>query len=185
MIIKYNEYIKESFSSPKPIIDWLDFMNIRNYTINKDLTVDVNGWVILAKKNLLDIPIQFGVVKGDFLCHDNKLTTLRGCPNEVHGRFICSNNFLKDLLFSPKIVTNYFWTTNNPLTSLKGYSISNLKQNINNTSFKQLDNKLKEDYFDDNLEDNPDLINLINFPVSDRFKDKWEHLYNANKFDLI
>jgi len=65
----------------KRIKDWLDNMKVKNYTINEDSTVDVNGSVHLINKGFLtEIPIQFGKVKDGFDVSDNKLTSLKGCP---------------------------------------------------------------------------------------------------------
>ena len=64
-------------------------------------------------------------------------------------------------------------------------SIYNLKKNIHRQSYKWLSSKLKEEYFDKHLDDNPEIISLIDFEPSDNFKDKWEHLFNSSKFDLI
>lgn len=52
----------------KEIQAWLDEMEIKNYTINDDLIVDVNGDVTLSFKKLKTIPVQFGVLKGNFNC---------------------------------------------------------------------------------------------------------------------
>ena len=39
--------------------DWLKFYSIKNYTINEDLSVDVNGNVDLTGLVLSYIPIKF------------------------------------------------------------------------------------------------------------------------------
>ena len=62
---------------------WLKEMNIKNYTINKNLTIDASGFIDLNRK-LLDthkLPkyIQFNIIKGCFWISYNDLTTLRGC----------------------------------------------------------------------------------------------------------
>ncbi len=41
----------------------LDDLSIKNYIINDDLTVDVNGHVNLRNKNLISIPVKFSKVK--------------------------------------------------------------------------------------------------------------------------
>jgi hypothetical protein len=182
MIIKYSEYIKEGiftkntqntqntknttqfFTTYEETKDWLDKMEIKNYTINDDLTVDVDGRVDISNKNLKYIPVKFSIVKGDFNLLNNKLTTLIGTPKEVGGFFLCYSN---------------------PLTSLEGLSIYNLKEIITLNWYIKFNSKIKEEYFDIILEDNPETISLIDFNPSDKFKDKWEHLFNANKFDLI
>jgi len=79
------------------IIDWLDSMGVENYTINKDLIVDVKGDVNLRNKNLLEITVQFGVVNGDFIISYNELVSLTGSPKQIHGDFIATCNDIKIL----------------------------------------------------------------------------------------
>ncbi len=74
------------------IIEWLDEMKIKNYSINEDGIVDVDGDVNLYDTNLTSIPIQFGRVSGWFDCESNKLTTLEGAPQSVGDWFDCRNN---------------------------------------------------------------------------------------------
>jgi hypothetical protein len=124
------------------------------------------------------------IVKGDFNCSGNHLESLEGCPDIVTGDFDCSGNNLRDLTYSPEIITNCF-IFDNFIPSLDGISIYNLKQNIKSSWFKDMNSKIQEEWFDKYLENNPDLINYINFETTKDFKDKWEHLFNANKFDLI
>ena len=64
--------------------------------------------------------INFGVVKGDFNCKDNKLTSLEGSPQEVGGDFDCSYNKLTSLAAAPQEVKGNFFCYNNKLTSLEG-----------------------------------------------------------------
>ena len=49
---------------------------IENYTINEDKSIDVNGYVVLYRKNLTKLPLKFRNVSGYFHCRYNKLTTL-------------------------------------------------------------------------------------------------------------
>jgi hypothetical protein len=54
-------------------------MEVRNFHIHKNLAVDVEeGGVSLIRKKLDYIPVQFGVVNGDFHCSYNQLTSLKG-----------------------------------------------------------------------------------------------------------
>ena len=85
------------------IIDWLDKMNIFNYSLRDDLTVDVDGSVFLFNKNLKVIPVQFGIVKGDFYCFRNNLKSLEGSPKTVGGHFSCYENKLESLKYLPDI----------------------------------------------------------------------------------
>ena len=122
---------------------WLDKNDIKNYTINDKGEIDVDGSVVLTNNNFGEFPkyIQFNIVKrnfycsynkltslkgapkkvgGDFECSFNNLTTLEGAPIEVGGRFDCSFNKIISLEGAPNIVDGYFNCTNNKLTSLKG-----------------------------------------------------------------
>jgi hypothetical protein len=111
----------------RQIKSWLDRYFVTNYTINKDLTVDVNGNVDLYSlymekfpfEFLEKFPFQFGKVTGHFNCSNNKLTSLINCPYYVGGFFSCSNNKLTSLQHCPRYVGNYFSCTHNPLTSCK------------------------------------------------------------------
>ena len=60
-------------------------MEIKNYVINEDLTVDVNGDVDISSKKIIDIKVKFKKIIGSFHCSNNELTNLEGCP-EVVGK---------------------------------------------------------------------------------------------------
>ena len=91
---------------------------IKNYTINPDGSIDVNGDVWLYNMRLYKIPIKFNKVSGYFSCHNNFLKTLENSPIEV-GSFYCSNNNLTTLEGGPKIVFDQFDCSFTKLTSLK------------------------------------------------------------------
>ena len=96
---------------------WLEEMHIKYYTINDDLTINVFSSLYLADKNLTEIPeyIQFNQVKFHFNCQNNKLTSLRGCPNMVRKNFYCDSNLLTSLEGCPKYVGGFFQCFNNPV----------------------------------------------------------------------
>jgi hypothetical protein len=94
--------------------------NIKNWSINSEGLVDVNGYVYLQSKRLTKLPLNFGYVAGNFLCWDNKLASLEGCPREVGGNFDCQSNKLNSLKGSPQVVRGDFYCTYNELTSLEG-----------------------------------------------------------------
>src|SRR5208283_1797550 len=81
------------------IIKWLNTYGVKNYVINDDLTIDVNGNVNLTNKNLTKFPdfIKFNHVSGYFDCYHNQLTSLKGCPSSVDNYFDCRNNQLTSL----------------------------------------------------------------------------------------
>jgi hypothetical protein len=102
------------------IMRWLDEMEIKNYRINDDMSVNVDGVVDLSKKNLTSIPIQFNRVNGTFSCYDNNLTSLDGCPMIVNGDFSCSWNSLTSLEGSPTQVDgDFLCIANNKTFSVK------------------------------------------------------------------
>jgi len=109
------------------IIECLNKLGIvNNYIINDDGTIDVKDNVCLCHKSLTSIPVQFGVVHGDFDCSFNRLKTLKGSPKFVKGNFNCSNNLLVSLYGAPQYVEGSFYCHDNQLTSL-----NNITKKIN------------------------------------------------------
>ena len=93
---------------------------IKNYTINSDGSVNVDGDVDFYRKGFTKLPLKFGRVSGNFNCMNNRLTTLEGSPSYVGGTFFCSNNKLTTLEGAPKEVGGNFLCSDNQLTTLKG-----------------------------------------------------------------
>ena len=85
------------FNIKKDIEYWLKVNGVKNYTINEDMSVDVDGNVSLSKLDIFEFPVKFRNVSGYFWCNDNKLTTLIGCPVSVGGDFKCIRNELTNL----------------------------------------------------------------------------------------
>ena len=90
--------------------------NIKNYTVNDDGSIDVDGNVDLSWYRLTELPLTFNKVTGYFDCGVNNLTTLKGCPRWIGGNFICSYNQLTSLEFSPDYVGLWFGCEYNDLT---------------------------------------------------------------------
>lgn len=128
---QYNEY--------NQVKTWLYKMGIKNYTINDDLSVDVDGSVYIHEKKIKEIPISFNKVTGNFKCTEINLTTLKGVPNEVGGDFNCSYNNLTSLEYSPTIVTGDFKCVANMITSLKGCPIRVNDFDCSNNKLESLD----------------------------------------------
>ena len=102
------------YNNKQDIINWLDKYEIINYTINEDLSVDVDGNVWLYEKNLTEIPVKFNIIKGHFNCNYNQLTSTNFFPKEICSSFNCYNNNLKNLNDFPKIVTGSLSFDKNP-----------------------------------------------------------------------
>jgi hypothetical protein len=94
--------------------------NIKNYTINSDNSVDVDGDVYLWDKKLESIPLNFNIVNGYFTCDNNNLTSLKGCPIRVGDYFYCYSNKLTSLQHSPQYMENGdFSCSRNKIESLQ------------------------------------------------------------------
>ena len=93
---------------------------IKNYTINDDISISVDGSVDLAYKNLKSLPIKFKEVSGDFSCSHNQLTSLKYCPETVGGHFSCSDNQLTSLEGCPESVGGDLSCNHNQLTNFDG-----------------------------------------------------------------
>ena len=78
--------------------------NIRNWTLNTDGTVDVDGNVGISGQRLSKLPLKFGRVTGDFFCSYSKLTSLEGCPTQIGGSFWCHDNQLTSLKGAPEYI---------------------------------------------------------------------------------
>jgi len=103
----------------KEIIEICKLHKIKNYTINPDGSIDVDGDVELGG-NLYKLPLKFNRVDGNFYCYGKFLTSLEGAPNYVGGDFSCGNNDLTNLIGCPNYVGKDFLWRNNNLTSLEG-----------------------------------------------------------------
>ena len=123
-ILNRSSHSGEDFKAQRrnEIEKWLKEYEVQNYTINKDFTIYVNGDVNLFKRDLKEFPdyIQFGVVRANFHCGGNKLTSLRGAPKEVGRSFYCDGNQLTSLEGAPEKVGGSFYCSDNQLTSLEG-----------------------------------------------------------------
>jgi hypothetical protein len=108
------------FESFKHIDSICKEYGIKNYTINNNGLVDVDGDVDLSSKSLDKLPVNFGTVTGHFSCYNNLLVSLEGSPIKVGGYFDCSDNHLTSLEGSPREVGGSFNCHYNQLTSLEG-----------------------------------------------------------------
>jgi hypothetical protein len=94
-IVNENNFLKNLGVGQEALIKkWLNEHNITNYTINDDLTIDIEGSVDLRcyKEEQLPEYIQFRKVTGNFyIFYCPKLESLEGCPQEVGGSFFCND----------------------------------------------------------------------------------------------
>jgi hypothetical protein len=107
-------------TTKEEVIEVCEKYKIEKYSINDDLSIDVDGDVYLDSQSLEYLPLKFNYVSGNFNCFVNKLKTLEGSPQTVSRHFDCSDNDLETLKGSPQTVGGYFDCANNKLVSLKG-----------------------------------------------------------------
>ena len=91
-----NNYINEAWSGVKKhtnnaeIEAWCEEMGIKNYTINSQGEIDVDGYVNLDDKEFKELPYKFGIVDGYFSLDGCKnLISLKNCPDVVRRTFYC------------------------------------------------------------------------------------------------
>lgn len=134
-------------SSKIEIKNWLDNIGIKNYHINDDLTVDVNGNVNLNDKNLNKIPIQFGIVKGCFFSVNNTLDSLKGLPKEIHGFLALKNTNITivDINNLPMYVSSFILIENKQNQPIKSEKGSILECLSHKTILVNLYKELRED----------------------------------------
>ena len=101
---------------------WLEERGILNYSPNDDLTIDINGSVILMKNGNFPSFIRFNKVCGSFFCKRCGLTALEGSPKEVGDIFDCSGNKLSSMKGGPEKVGSLVCVNNN-LSSFEYFPI--------------------------------------------------------------
>ena len=142
MIKKFNQFINESnFPTSKEEIGLLcEKYKIINYSINDDLSIDVQGNVNLYNLKLKSLPLRFSRVSGHFYCSSNHLTTLEGGPREVEGDFYCQSNPVSEIIdiFPNNKMVLKFWDEFRPVRGniVFDHRLREMYLDITNTEFK-------------------------------------------------
>jgi len=135
--------------------------NIKNYTINPDGSIDVDGHVWLVNKDLTKLPLKFNRISMAFNCSGNRLTSLEGVPKEVGGLFDCSDNNLTSLEGCPNYVGGSFDYSYNPISiiidlfNIDGdyYSVNNYLDYQETYNFLRKDGKIVKHLLEEALKD--------------------------------
>lgn len=122
------------------IESWLKSKGVswQNIIIHSDLTVDIEGTLNLNNAQLEEIPIRFGIIKGDLIISNNKLTRLPDVKEVmlslnaeinhitdienlpiIGADLNLSHNLLKSLKGLPKKIAGSLDLKNNKLVSLE------------------------------------------------------------------
>ena len=108
------KYLK-LFESFEDIDEICKQYNIKNYTINPDGSIDVDGKVNLYLSGLTKLPLKFNKVNGYFNCSRNNLTSFKFAPKIIRGEFNCNCNNIKSFEYFPNFVKDNFFCINNPI----------------------------------------------------------------------
>ena len=150
--------------------------NIKNYTINSDMTVDVNDDVYIRYSNLKELPIYFNIVDDNFVCDSQNLNSLKGCPRKVYGGFDASYNKLKDLKYFPEYVEGNVFLDYNDISDLTYLpKKTSLNINLSGNEIRTFKNLFNHTFY---VENNP-----IE-PLWDLFKDR-NYIDYFNELDII
>jgi hypothetical protein len=91
------------------------------YKIDGYKVIGVSGSITLdIKKKTGVLPVKFGIVKQRFVASYNKLTSMKGFPDDVGSTFNVAENSLTTLLNGPSYVNANYFAQGNQLVSLKG-----------------------------------------------------------------
>ena len=120
--------------------------DIKNYTINPDGSIDVDGDVELGALNLNKIPLKFNNVSGYFNISYNNITSLEGCPKEVGDSVHCSYNKISTFEYFPNKINHEILIKDNPLESLVGFNEDYDKLSCDNKDGLILKHKRKEKF---------------------------------------
>jgi hypothetical protein len=99
---------------------WCESLEITNYTINSDGSVDIQGDISIDSEtmdNQLQFPIKLNIVDGNMIIQNAGITSLINMPHTVNGNFQASNCDLISLEGCPKIIKGDFDFTNNSVSS--------------------------------------------------------------------
>ena len=124
-ILNENNFFKNLGIGEKVQIEkWLKEHNVKNFTINDDLTIDVNGDLFIEE----DLPefINFNKVHSDCTCWNSHVTTLRGAPKIVGEHFTCRRTSIETLEGCPVEIGGEFEVVDNK----KLKNIDNLPQKV-------------------------------------------------------
>ena len=111
---------------------------IKDYIINPDGSIDIDGYVDISYEKLTKIPLKFGKVSGFFDCSNNQLTTLKNASKEVGRYFSCSGNKL------PKLINDNIGYIYDIIRCQDDYGIWNLDDTLNKYRFNDMMEEIKE-----------------------------------------
>ncbi len=101
---------------------FLQKLGVKGFSINPDMSVDVNGDVRVTTSPFTRIPCKFKKVSGSFVWSAGKLISLENAPDEVGGDFDVHANQIKSLEHMPTSVGGMVSLSGNKIESWVGLS---------------------------------------------------------------
>lgn len=182
--MKYLKTYESLYTIRKDYIDMIcKKYNIHNYTINSDMSIDVDGNVDISNKNLSKLPLKFSVVDGIFDCSNNNLLNFIGIPKRCK-RLCLSNTGLNDMNVFKYIydIETISFSNNEKLVSFDGCNVPVTKLDFYSTPLYNLIYILMCDLFNFDYKHS-------RFSYSERLTKYYEYLedlkYRMDEFDLI
>jgi len=199
----FETYNQEPLNILKKYIPWFDLDKC--IVVNSKITV-IDGHIELNDKDLVQLPMQFkDIANGWFIIDNNKLITLKGCPETVSGYFSCSGNkTLKSLEYMPD-ATRIFYDDcgcsdditqlkHLPLTAMKNGQVFNYYTKPSESYFIY-DQKYIDEYWNSVIPDNPCVFESLKYNKNNKLQQKsnyisWElaqkysYLKRSKKTDL-
>ncbi len=107
----------------KEIHDYCRRLHLTDYNITEKGLINVVGDVHISElfeglPSQGKIQCKFGIIKGNFVISDDRISSLENSPYEVSGDFDCSWCAITSLEHAPVFVGGMFGCDNNQLTSL-------------------------------------------------------------------
>jgi hypothetical protein len=122
----YWEYMRESMNRKE--VDAITKIgiacreyNVYEYTLNDDMSLDVDGDVYIFNAGLTKMPFKLNTVGGSLLLYNNSLINMDGLPKTVNSTFNISRNKLDSMVGGPISVGESYHINGNNIRSFKGF----------------------------------------------------------------
>ena len=172
-------------TTKEEIKKWLNEQNLFKFSINDDLTVDMDNMDVSIYLKGNNLPVKFRKCKSNFDLIGKSLNSLIGLPDIIEGSLNIEADKLKKIDFFPKKIGKGLFFSSNSLTSLEGMDNCEItgKIRIETPNVKSLKGYPLNTTTDIDLALNLTIL-IENFPNIrwGDVKDKMFSLYNANHF---
>jgi hypothetical protein len=146
----------------KFITEWLDYYGIQNYTINDDMSVDIDGSVLIDRRHIPRLDVKFRNVSNEFFINKCGLESMNNLPISCKCVTLTNNNINE--ISNVPLNCQYLNLNNNKITEIQNIEhlteLSTLEISHNKiTKLYGLPSSIKRISLENNL-----LKNFKNFP---------------------